>query len=173
MHPLTVSVRTMHNGSTYQVSVPFIRDAGLDMTAIRALGELCSYSAVEAGKEVFAQACMCHVYDMLTCACAMCMTCMYMCMHMCMCTAHVHIHVHAHVHVHGMCTAWARHVHGMCTACARHGHGMCMACARHVHGMSTACARHGHGICTAWARRVHGMCTWRVHGRGVRARTSS
>ena len=40
--------------------MPFIRDAGLDMTAIRALGELCSYSAVEAGKEVFAQACMCY-----------------------------------------------------------------------------------------------------------------
>ena len=40
--------------------MPFIRDAGLDMTAVRALGELCSYSAVEAGKEVFAQAYICH-----------------------------------------------------------------------------------------------------------------
>ena len=68
----------MHNGSNYQVSVPFIRDAGLDMTAIRALGELCAYSAVEAGKEVFAQACMCHVYDN-----------MYM--------LHVMLYIHVHV----------------------------------------------------------------------------
>ena len=67
MHPLTVSVRTMYNGSTYQVSVPFIRDAGLDMTAIRALGELCSYSAVEAGKEVFAQACIYAMHVLCMC----------------------------------------------------------------------------------------------------------
>ena len=59
--------------------MPFIRDAGLDMTAVRALGELCSYSAVEAGKEVFAQACMCragpcayHVHTMCMCMCMLC-----------------------------------------------------------------------------------------------------
>ena len=57
--------------------MPFIRDAGLDMTAVRALGELCSYSAVEAGKEVFAQACMCRAGP---------------------CAYHVHVHVHVHVH---------------------------------------------------------------------------